>query len=161
MFTLPESPWTYENESLNPNLEAHNSRQPDVRRRKVQGGNGPVSSVPPYHPDYRPEGEDDGASDRVLYSGDSSSEDEPLVPGTGPRRFIRKGPEGYEILPINREAMLRQHIEHRMQEPGRYNVYVPEPLAPDESDSENEEEEVPLTQRVETWRAESAVQEDS
>lgn len=57
---------------------------------------------------------------------------------------------------IDREEMLRQHVMDHMEEPGRYNVYVPDP--PSESDQELElesleQEEMPLTAKVESWRA--------
>ena len=69
---------------------------------------------------------------------------------------MRRGSEGYEVHVIDREEMLRQHVMDHMEEPGRYNVYVPDP--PSESDQEQELEllpvdEVPLTARVESWRA--------
>lgn len=143
---MPESPWTYENGSLNPNLEPHNPARP-ARRRHIGR---PVSSVPPYHPDYKPPGEDDAFPDPA---GGSSSEDEYLLP-SGPRKLVRRGSEGYEVRTINREAMLKQHVEQQLTEPGRYKVYVPEPITPSESESE-EEEEVPLAQKVEAWRAQS------
>ena len=54
--------------------------------------------------------------------------------------------------------MLRQHVVDHIEEPGRYNVYVPDP--PSESDQELEldaleqEGEVPLTARVESDKGE-------
>lgn len=74
---------------------------------------------------------------------------------------MRRGSEGYEARPIDREVMLRQHVEHQIHEPGRYNFYVPDPTTPNESESETEveedEEEVPILQRVEEWRTTSTV----
>ncbi|KAF7796565.1 hypothetical protein EIP86_007746 [Pleurotus ostreatoroseus] len=151
-FKLPESPWTYNNGTLNPTLEAHNAQNPAARRRRPFVNKEAVSSVPPYHPHY---GEDDG-SDRLSVSSSSSSEDGALVRKQGPRRLVRRGSEGYEVRAIDREALLRQHVEDQMHEPGRYNVYVPDPITPNESGSETEDEEVPLVQRVEEWRASSA-----
>lgn len=114
--------------------------------------------MPPYHPDYRPPGEEDGF-DRASGSSASSTDDEHLA--SSPRKLMRRGSEGYEARPIDREAMLREHVEHQIQEPGRYNIYVPDPITPNESESETEieeedvEEEVPLLQRVEEWRTTS------
>ena len=162
VFTLPESPWTYENESLNPNLQPHNPLHPAPRRRKgLLRQSAPVSSVPPYHPDYRPPGEEETFSDGKPASLDESSseaEDEPPV--VEPRKLVRRGSEGYEVHTINREAMLRQHVTHQLTEPGRYNVYVSEDITPSESDDDTdvEEEELPLAQRVEEWRVRSAVE---
>lgn len=68
---------------------------------------------------------------------------------------MRRGSEGYEIPPINREEMLRMYIEGQVEEPGRYNVYVPEVASEssEEADDEEEDETVPLAKRVESWRA--------
>lgn len=61
------------------------------------------------------------------------------------RRFIRRGSEGYEVKSIDREEMLRRFIEGRVHEPGRYNVYQPEPASGPESE---EDEDVPLGARA-------------
>ena len=109
--------------------------------RKVVAG---ASRVPPYHPDYRPPEEE-------------SSEDEYVLPMPGPGPQKRRGSEGYEVREINREQLLRQSIEDQVREPGRYNLYVPESVTPDETDSDTEvESEEPLAQRVEEWRARSS-----
>lgn len=61
--------------------------------------------------------------------------------------MVRRGSEGYEVLPVDREEILRRYIESRGEEDGRYRRYVPEP--PSESESEDE----PLSERVEKWKA--------
>lgn len=115
---------------------------------------GPISSLPPFHPDYEPplEGDENGIIETGGYSSisDESSDDyaEPVIPGAG---RIRRGSEGYELPPINREEMLRRYIEGQVGEAGRYNVYVPEP-ASESSEGDNEEETVPLAVKVESWR---------
>jgi len=77
----------------------------------------------------------------------SDGYDAPVIPGAG---HMRRGSEGYELPPIDREAMLRRYIEEQVGEEGRYNVYVPEP----ESGSTGDDEEtVPLAKKVESWRA--------
>jgi palmitoyltransferase ZDHHC6 len=76
---------------------------------------------------------------------------------------VRRGSEGLEVRPVNREEMLRLHIEGLAQQEGRYNRYVPEEDL-DSEDSlddsgsgvlidDNEGEEMPLAKVVETWRA--------
>jgi len=111
---------------------------------------GPISSLPPYHPDYEPPSlEDDGGILEYSSASDVSSSDgyaEPVIPGAG---RVRRGSEGYEIPSINREEMLRVYIEGQVGEPGRYNIYVPEAA----SESSEEDERVPLARRVESWRA--------
>lgn len=57
----------------------------------------------------------------------------------------RRGSEGYEVRPVDREEILRRYIESRGEEAGRYNLYEPEP----QSESESEEgEDVPLAQMI-------------
>lgn len=76
---------------------------------------------------------------------------------------IRRGSEGYEIAPINREEMLARYIEGQAAEVGRYNLYVPEPDVDSESDGlagvggsdVDDEDDVPLVRKVENWRAET------
>ncbi len=155
-FKLPDNPWTYENGNFNPSLLPSSSGRrlstSTATHRKSARSKGPVASVPPYHPDYRPPGEDDGDVFEASSAGDDDDDDIPL----SERRLVRRGSEGYEVHTIDREEMLRQHVMDHMEEPGRYNVYVPDP--PSESDQELElesleQEDVPLTARVESWRA--------
>jgi palmitoyltransferase len=157
VLTLPSSPWTYSNDALNPDLHPTSAgkRKSKPRAKKAKAAKGPISSLPPYHPDYEPplEGDEDGAGGAFVYSSASDtsySSDgyiEPVIPGAG---RVRRGSEGYELPPIDREEMLRRYIEGQVGEAGRYNVYVPEP---ESESSEDEEARVPLAQKVENWRA--------
>ncbi|KIL71551.1 hypothetical protein M378DRAFT_19864 [Amanita muscaria Koide BX008] len=115
---LPDSPWTYDNESVNPLLQPSNSqlREAAVRRRRSRQQG--VSAVAPYHPDYK--GEEDG------YSSSTSFDEQPR---------IRRGSEGYEVRPVNREEMLQQYVHVLDEEPGKYIRYIPEP----DTDSESED----------------------
>jgi len=148
VLTLPSSPWTYENGSFNPYLQPNSMvRRASSSRRGRTKAREPIASVPPYHPDYRPPGDDDAFSDSKGSVGSLSDEDEdtPLRP----RTHIRQGSEGYEVRPIDREEMLRRHVLSQVHEPGRYNMYVPDTP----STSEDEDEVVPLADRVESWRS--------
>lgn len=123
------------------------------RPRRGKKAQGPIASVPPYHPDYYPPGDDDTFADSPGSVGSiTDDEDAP----SNPRSFVRRGSEGYEVRPINREDMLRQHVIEQVHEPGRYNIYVPE-TPESSSTSEEEEEKLPLAGRVERWRKEAAV----
>ncbi|KAH9923635.1 zf-DHHC-domain-containing protein [Fomitopsis serialis] len=133
-FTLPPSPWTYENGSVNPYL------QPSNARRRQTARNGPYAALPPYHPDYRePEAV-------VPYDPASSSEDEY---GGNPARGVRvrRGSEGYEVKTIDREAMLRGSIEGRTHEPGRYNYYNPEVSSESEAE-DDQDDSTPLAAKL-------------
>ncbi|KAI0695629.1 zf-DHHC-domain-containing protein [Cytidiella melzeri] len=153
-FKLPESPWTYQNGDLNPNLQPSSSGRrlssSTATRRKTARTKQPVSSVPPYHPDYRPPGDDEDRDDAFDESASSKYElsDDEERPLGQPRKLVRRGSEGYEVATIDREAMLRQHVVDHMGEPGRYNIYVP-----DFSSESEQEEQPPLTSKVENWRA--------
>ncbi|CAK5264447.1 unnamed protein product [Mycena citricolor] len=108
-FKLPDSPWTYENGSVNPDLEPSNA----ARRRKLANG---ASALPPYHPDYRP-ADDTEASE-------SSDEDEYRETGRGVK--IRRGSEGYEVRPAQREDMLQRYLAEFGEESQSYHRYIPE-----------------------------------
>ena len=134
--TTDSSPWTYNNESLNPNLKPSNSQS---RRRNVSQPSGPgVSSLPPYHPDYK-EG-DQGAYNP---GNDESQGEEESVPREGLR--VRRGSEGYEVRPEEREEMLRRYLTDVGEEPDRYLRYIPQP----DSEEGDSEDDVPLTRRKE------------
>ncbi|KAM5535856.1 hypothetical protein V8D89_010474 [Ganoderma adspersum] len=150
---LPASPWTYENGALNPGLYATTTRRRTTARTKA--AEGPYASVPPYHPDYHrqesnemypvdseDEDDDDDGRDRYAHQG-------------RPREFVRRGSEGYEVRPIDREDLLRRYVEDRTAEPGRYQLYVPEPPSEPESGPEAEDEQIPLAEKLERWRATS------
>jgi len=125
---LPDSPWTYENGSLNPALEPSNAQLrraasvAEKRKYQVPSQNHGKSSQPPYHPDY-----DDVHMVHTLEDDRSSSED-------SSRPFVRGGSEGYEVHSIDREEMLRRYLMEVGQEPGRYHRYVPS----QDSDSDGE-----------------------
>jgi len=145
-FTLPASPWTYDNESVNPNLQATNSRLRTQSQRRKPPTTEPISSVPPYHPDYRPPGivattsprHDQESSGSEMYD-----DEEDDYTGKGKRTLVRRGSEGYEVRPVDREEMLRRYLDDRGEEPDRYQRYVPEP--PSESESgEDDDDETPL-----------------
>ncbi|KAJ7161254.1 zf-DHHC-domain-containing protein [Mycena crocata] len=125
-FVLPDSPWTYENGSVNPDLQPSNSAVP---RRRKQQSNG-VSALPPYHPDYRP------AEDY-----DSDEDDEYRYTDKGKTR-VRRGSEGYEVRPGAREDMLARYLLEIGETPQRYHRYIPQP------DSESESDDVPLGQQL-------------
>lgn len=78
----------------------------------------------PYHPDYQAE-ED-------VYSSSASEDQFPRV---------RRGSEGYEVRPVDREGMLQQHLLALGEEPDKYIRYIPEP----DTDS-GSEEDVPVSQ---------------
>ncbi|KAF8899051.1 zf-DHHC-domain-containing protein [Infundibulicybe gibba] len=132
-FQLPASPWTYENGSLNPNLEPNNARlRSSVKpKRSSQNASG-TSALPPYHPDYA-EAEDG----EVVYTSESSSQD-----SLGAGSFVRRGSEGYEVRPVGREDMLSRYLRELGEEPQRYHRYIPQPL------SDSEDDDVPLSQAV-------------
>ena len=130
------SPWTYENGSLNPNLQPSNSQS---RRRNISQTSSPgASSLPPYHPDYKEE--DQGAYN----PGNDESQDERESAPRG-RLHVRRGSEGYEIRPEEREEMLQRYLTELGENPGRYLRYIPQP----ESEESTSEDDVPLTQRKE------------
>lgn len=127
---LPNSPWTYENDSLNPNLEPSNARlrraasMGKQHKRQVIDQEFGKSSLPPYHPDFN-----DANVTNTLEGGDSTSEDsEDTTP------FIRAGSEGYEVQSVDREDVLRRYVMELGQEPGRYHRYISSP----DSDSDEE-----------------------
>ena len=129
------SPWTYENGSLNPDLQPSNSQS---RRRNISQTSSPgASSLPPYHPYYK---EDQGAYN----PGNDESQDEQESAPRG-RLHVRIGSEGYEIRPEEREEMLRRYLTELGEKPGRYLRYIPQP----ESEESISEDDVPLTQRKE------------
>lgn len=132
---MPDSPWVYGNEAFNPALQASNARKRAARKK--------ASAVPPYHPDYDP--------NAVVHDYSSSSsgyESETLVRPNG--QLVRRGSEGLELGPVDREDMLRQYVEGLGAQQGRYNVYVPDP--PSEPDT-SDDDDIPLGERVERWRA--------
>jgi palmitoyltransferase ZDHHC6 len=129
-FSLPSDPWTYENGSLNPDLQPSNSSR--LRERSSTSRRaGATSSVPPYHPDFDEQSADEGQFP------DSESQDD-YWNGPTPSRLVRRGSEGYEVRPINREDMLRMYVEEQTHMQGRYNTYVPETSSGSDSASEDQ-----------------------
>lgn len=176
-WTQPASPWTYNNDGPNPALLPSNSHTPQHLRARKRPASG-ISAVPPYHPDYEPEQEheygqvdyDDDGDD-----GERFAEYEKGLRQRGAHR-VRRGSEGYEVRPINREQLLAEFIATRGQETGHYRRYVPEPSSEPGSgeeeevekvevgevdhgqdEEEDEDEEEPLAVRVEKWRSGEAI----
>lgn len=123
--------------------------------------------MPPFHPDYEPPEDDDDDGERY-----AEYERARLSGASGGRTArVRRGSEGYEVRPIDREGLLAEFIANRAQEEGHYRRYVPEPPSePDDSESSWEEgdidgggrggvvdddndEDEPLAVRVEKWRS--------
>ncbi|KAI9438436.1 zf-DHHC-domain-containing protein [Lactarius psammicola] len=146
-WTQPSSPWTYENNGPNPALAPSNTQ---LRSRRPLG----ASAVPPYHPDYEPPEEDDDDDD----DGERYAEYERArFSRGGGTAHVRRGSEGYEVRPIDREGLLAEFIASRGQEEGHYRRYVPEPPSePDDSES-SWEAGAPLAVRVEKWRSGEAI----
>ncbi|KAG5647742.1 hypothetical protein DXG03_008465 [Asterophora parasitica] len=126
-FVLPSSPWTYENGSVNPDLEPCNSQRRTAARRRPQRSTG-VSTLPPYHPDYQ-----EGATAKAVFE---SSDDGSLSDDISWRPPVRSGSEGYEVRPVDRENMLARYLMEIGEQPGRYHRYIPMPES--ESDSEDD-----------------------
>lgn len=134
------SPWTYENETLNPALRPSNSqiRESSTRKRRNVNNAG-VSALPPYHPDYE-EGEQNNYEPEYAEESDGSYTEE----GAAAVR-VRRGSEGYEVRPQGREEMLRRYLEEMGEEPGRYIRYIPQP----ESEESGDDDDIPLAYRGE------------
>ncbi|KAH8835526.1 zf-DHHC-domain-containing protein [Flagelloscypha sp. PMI_526] len=129
-FKLPDSPWTYENEGVNPELRPR-------RRRKPLKNDDEHMELPPYHVDFDRNDSDESYEKDVESSGDDEYYED------RPKRKVRRGSEGFEIRPIAREEMLKRYLEEQEGDGGGgriYNRYVPEP----ESES-NSEDDRPLT----------------
>ena len=90
-----------------------------------------------------------------MYPVDSESEDEDDFDYAGrPREFVRRGSEGYEVKPIDREGLLRQYIEDRTAAPGRYHLYVPDP--PSDVENGTDDDRVPSAEKMARWQEASA-----
>lgn len=126
-FKLPSSPWTYDNEGVNPNLRPSNSSTLASHGHQVY-----TSALPPYHPDF--DG-DYSPRARQSYSPDSSDIDDDYQ---GIK--VRRGSEGYEVHPLNREEMLRRYLEAELSREGRYQVYGADPPLEDINDLISDEE---------------------
>lgn len=175
-WTQPASPWTYNNDGPNPSLIPSNSGSAQQLRARKRDASG-FSPVPPYHPDYdEPEQHEYGGGevDYDYDDGERFAEYEKARQQRVP--FVRRGSEGYEVRPIDREQLLAEYITDRAQEDGHYYRYVPEPPSEPESDGESgreegeeveagmeverveqddydDDDEEPLAARVEKWRS--------
>lgn len=182
-WTHSDSPWTYDNDGPNPALIPSNS-QLRLRKRGRRGANGDggVSAVPPYHPDYDPaqDWQDDGDGDGAYYhhdnDDDNEDEGERFAEYEKQRRtaHVRHGSEGYEVRTIDREQLLAEYITSRGQEEGYYRRYSPSPPSRTESEGGGEDvardvgagaededgdqdDDEPLAVRVEKWRSGEAI----
>ncbi|KAI6135556.1 DHHC palmitoyltransferase-domain-containing protein [Pisolithus croceorrhizus] len=120
-FKLPDSPWTYGNGNVNPDLRPSSSNTPKFYSRQAY-----TSALPPYHPDF----EENSSPRPPQYL--SSDLDTDLEGHGGVK--LRHGSESYEVRPLDREEMLRRYIETQVSEEGRYQVYEPDPLSDHEYD---------------------------
>ena len=118
VFTLPKEPWTYGNESFNPDLHP-GSQNHGLRERRhtipYPGEGGETDgmyAVPPYHPDYDESQPSHAHFSRPPYADEGEEEDDGYYEdGPRQRQFIRRGSEGYEVHTIDREEMMRQYVE--------------------------------------------------
>jgi palmitoyltransferase ZDHHC6 len=136
-FKLPDSPWTYENGDVNPNLHPSSGTLRAVNGNRNKHQQGPVSTLPPYHPDYEDPAVE-GYPSRP-YSPDSDLEYS--EEGYSGAVRIRRGSEGYEVRPINREEMFQEYVQSQINEAGRYQVYEPQHEVEDDEGFEDEDGE--------------------
>lgn len=176
-WTQPASPWTYDNDGPNPAFIPSNSSPAQHLRSRKHDAAG-FSAVPPYHPDYDESAEHEYGGDKVDYDYDDGERFAEYEKVRQRMPFVRRGSEGYEVRPIDREQLLAEYIADRAQEDGHYYRYVPEPPSDHESEGESgreEGEEVgaeververddyeiddeePLAVRVEKWRSGEAI----
>jgi len=138
-FKLADSPWTFENGGVNPDLQPSNTlRRQNTerrRRRKRQRKGAGYSNFPPYHPDYQGSGDEGDGLDE---GSESTSSAEGALYTNG---RVRRGSEGLEFKPADREDMLHRYLEQIGETPGRYHKYIPQVG----SESE-EEDDIPLGQ---------------
>jgi palmitoyltransferase len=130
------SPWTYENGSLNPALRSSNSELSELRSRRRRAPQNKVSGaspLPPYHPDYR----EDGQPEQYFEDTGSSGEEYTKLG----KVHVRRGSEGYEVREEGREEMLRRYLEEQGEDPDRYLRYIPQP---DEDSESDDDDDVPL-----------------
>lgn len=134
-FKLPSSPWTYENGALNPSLKPSSAGLRKTQKTKAKSIG--ASALPPYHPDYR---EGDYTPDQQDSSDDNDSEED-FHSG---RVQVRRGSEGYEVLPQGREDMLKRYLDEIGEDHGKYIRYIPQV----DSETEEEAEDIPLADIV-------------
>jgi len=120
-FKLPDSPWTYENGDVNPNLRPSNGTLRAVNGSRHKYEQHPVSTLPPYHPDY----EDPVVEAYPPRSYSPDSDLEYSEEGYSGAARIRRGSEGLEVRPLNREQMLQDYVQSQINEADRYHIYDP------------------------------------
>src|ERR1700733_8131531 len=153
-FKLPESPWTYDGDGFNPDLQPSNA----LRQRNLNGGddddsesedNRPLAhhyNVPPYHPSYRPVSDESPHRSRSATSFSEGSEGSaadfgPVVkPDASDRVAARMGPEGWEVrqpgfrADDEDEVVDNKQIFDVIKAPDRYRRYVSEHSSTEESE---------------------------
>lgn len=134
-FKLPDSPWTYENGDVNPNLRPSNGQLRGVNGNRHKSSQDPVSVLPPYHPDYEDPGVDPHSGRPYSPDSDSDYSEE----GYSGAVRVRRGSEGYEVRPVNREQMFQEYVQDQIDEAGRYQVYEPEHTLETDEDFEEDE----------------------
>lgn len=114
-FALPKEPWTYGNGSFNPDL--HPSRGSPVSRQRrtypypSEGGETDGTRTDsPYHPIYDESQPSHEHLSRAPYE-DEGEDDHYYDDRPQRQQFIRRGSEGYEVRPIDREEMMRQYVD--------------------------------------------------
>lgn len=145
---IPDSPWTYENGSVNPALIPSNTTRLRSKGQRSTRDTDGVYNLLPYHPDFQEDAA--GARGSAMYSDEESGDElddeegDAYFDSNRGRVQVRQGSEGYEVKPVSRAEMLRQYMEELNAVPDRYNRYEPEP----HSESEDEDDDIPLGEVV-------------
>ena len=103
VFTLQKDPWTYGNESFNPDLRPSPSN--NGLRERDGSPHDDDEPRPPYEHFSRPPYADEDEDENDYNHDDRLRR----------RQFIRRGSEGYEVRPINREEMMKQYVDSQPQ----------------------------------------------
>jgi palmitoyltransferase len=143
-FKLPDSPWTYDNGDVNPNLRPTNGQLRGVNGNRYKTMQDPVSVLPPYHPDYEDPGVDTHPGRPYSPDSDSDYSEE----GYSGAVRVRRGSEGYEVRSVNREQLFQEYVEDRISEAGRYQVYEPEHTLESDEDFEEDEFEENIDEHI-------------
>jgi len=142
-FRLPDSPWVYGGDSVNPALQPSNA---SIRRR-VQAGlveddttHAGTYNVPPYHSSFESGANNATWGRQSLESSSASasgtSDDDGYLydePDAGSRVHVRRGSEGWEVRPRSPEGVPISGTD-------RYNRYVPERTTSEEVSSEGDDD---------------------
>ncbi|EGO30996.1 hypothetical protein SERLADRAFT_455490 [Serpula lacrymans var. lacrymans S7.9] len=136
-FILPDSPWTYENGSTNPNLRPSSGARLRSNVAGKQQKTRPVYAGPPYQIDPENEEEERGLAS---HSRSSSQDSDFVYTEEGYRQGVqvRRGSEGYEVRPVDREELLQRFLHDQNEDVDMYQRYVPEPSSDDYSDEEED-----------------------